>query len=416
MITGSTMTFSANILPVFEQLGLLDELKKISFPLKRFYLKDMDMGRLGDFDFRSYEEKTGYNMTLFARPELHQMLLEKIPKDKLLMKKKVMSFVQNENGVHLRCADGTTYEGDILIGADGAYSSVRRSMYEHLEKENMLPKGDRDGLECGHLCMVGVTKVLDPEKYPALKSDISQFERIMAPGTTHSWATSTVPNNRVCWLLMDQLDAERSKAAMFKNSEWGPESHAEMLQEYSKYPSPIGGTMSDVFDATPSDMISKVFLECKLFETWHYGRTALLGDACHKFLPSGGQGAVNAMEDAVVLANIIYELPSLSQNRIEAALKDYREQRYHHVKPQMDKSKFMGKIAFGQTLSDRIARHIAFNWVPKSVQTAKLMADVAYRPQCNFLPRAENRGTVQVLPQKPSKRYQAELAKRENTK
>ncbi|KAF9103722.1 hypothetical protein BGX27_010405, partial [Mortierella sp. AM989] len=44
--------------------------------------------------------------------------------------------------------------------------------------------------------------------------------------------------------------------------------------------------------------------------------------------------AVNALEDAVIMANCIYELSSTSQSDIEAALNDYKEQRFPHAKYQ----------------------------------------------------------------------------------
>jgi 2-polyprenyl-6-methoxyphenol hydroxylase-like FAD-dependent oxidoreductase len=65
-------------------------------------------------------------------------------------------------------------------------------------------------------------------------------------------------------------------------------------------------------------------------------------------LPSGGQGAVNALQDAVILANCLYDLESKSPNHITEAFKSYKEQRYPHAKYQMDKSRAMGKISYGQ--------------------------------------------------------------------
>ncbi|KAF9992063.1 hypothetical protein BGZ80_008736, partial [Entomortierella chlamydospora] len=75
------------------------------------------------------------------------------------------------------------------------------------------------------------------------------------------------------------------------------------MKEYENFPCPYGGTMKDLFDTTPKHLISKIFLEEKVFQTWYHGRSVLIGDACHKLLPGGGEGAVMAMKDAVVLAN-----------------------------------------------------------------------------------------------------------------
>lgn len=65
-------------------------------------------------------------------------------------------------------------------------------------------------------------------------------------------------------------------------------------------------------------------------------------------LPSAGQGAVNAMQDAVILANCLYDLESLEPEAISAALKDYQEQRYEHAKFQFEISRNNGKIMSGQ--------------------------------------------------------------------
>jgi len=38
------------------------------------------------------------------------------------------------------------------------------------------------------------------------------------------------------------------------------------------------GTMGDLIDVTPKDVVSQVFLEDKLYEAWHHGQTVLIGD------------------------------------------------------------------------------------------------------------------------------------------
>jgi len=66
---------------------------------------------------------------------------------------------------------------------------------------------------------------------------------------------------------------------MFENAEWGPESIAPMIKEFHSFPCPYNhGTIGDLIDETPTDSISKVYLEHKIFQTWHHGRSVLLGD------------------------------------------------------------------------------------------------------------------------------------------
>lgn len=73
-------------------------------------------------------------------------------------------------------------------------------------------------------------------------------------------------------------NSNASEATKLKNAEWGPEANEAIIKEVNDYPCPLGGTMGELIAATPKGMISRVFLEEKLFETWGHGRTVLVGD------------------------------------------------------------------------------------------------------------------------------------------
>ncbi|KAG0236607.1 hypothetical protein BGX31_003863 [Mortierella sp. GBA43] len=391
------MSIGANILPVFEQLGLLDEIKKFSYPVYEQNLFEASMRKSGSLTMKDYKDITGYDTYVFARPELHEMMLAHVPAEKVLVNKKVLSLEQNQLGVMIRCADGTQYHGDILVGADGAYSSVRQSLYKKLEAKGALPKSDSESLALGFITMVGVTRPLDPEKYAALKEPVVNFSQVIG-GQFLSWHTLTVPGNRICWNASVQLTSEvESKACQFRNSEWGPESIENTIKTFKDCKVPIGGTMGDLIEATPQELISRVYLEEKLFETWHHGRTMLL---------SAGQGAVNAMQDAVVLANVINEMESNAAGDIKIALESYQEQRFPRAKFEYTNSKLISKIMTGQKWSERLLRQIAFN-LPHWVRMRGFIKSTAYRPQANFLPYIEPRGAGEVLPQAPSHRLTA---------
>lgn len=52
--------------------------------------------------------------------------------------------MQNADGVLIRCSDNSSYQGDILVGADGAYSAVRQTLYKQLSRQNKLPQCDEE--------------------------------------------------------------------------------------------------------------------------------------------------------------------------------------------------------------------------------------------------------------------------------
>lgn len=88
-------------------------------------------------------------------------------------------------------------------------------------------------------------------------------------------------------MVIHHLDKESSKEAeeqRFRendNSQWGSHAAQAMCDETRDFPLPIGTkkmTMGDLYDLTDPEMISKVMLEEKVFQTWYSGRIGLLGD------------------------------------------------------------------------------------------------------------------------------------------
>ncbi|GJJ77180.1 hypothetical protein EMPS_09539 [Entomortierella parvispora] len=406
---GSVLGINANILPVFEQLGFYEEFQKIALPLASIDLRYGNNNPIAKVDI-DYHDLIGYNYMMFARPRLYDFFLSKIPAERIHFGKKVMSILQNRDGAMIRCSDGTTYHGDILVGADGAYSAVRQSLFKQLQEKSLLPQVDTKELNKGYTCLVGTTNSLSPEKYPIVAKSIGEQFQYVVQGTPYTWSLFNVPENRLCYVVVQQYASkEEAEEETFRNSEWGPEKSGSMIEKVKDFLLPFGsGTLGDLIDETPRDKISRVFLENKLFETWTHGRTVLIGDAVHKLLPSGAQGAVCAMQDAVILANCLYDLKSLKHESIEEALQDYKQQRYSQVKVQDSDSNVNATLFFGQTMIEKCIRHIVFNWLPKSLMSKTVIKDASYRPQVAFLPLAPIRGSGPVLPQKPSWRYEKE--------
>lgn len=256
-----------------------------------------------------------YLSFIVARPDLYELLLRQVPKEKIFMGKKVMSFEQNKDGVMIRCADNQTHHGDILVGCDGAYSGVRQHLYKILKKKKELPKSDDLPLPFSTVCLVGQTNPLDPEQFPDLKKETSQFNSIYGKNSIYSvcrlvlsftmddvglgyeapctkqiatftiqWTTFTTQKNTICYMVLEFLNKSSSKENdSFRNSEWGPEAAEAMCKKVRDLKVPGGKdghilTIGELIDNTPKERISKVMLEEKVFNTWHGGRTVLLGD------------------------------------------------------------------------------------------------------------------------------------------
>ncbi|KAG0049676.1 hypothetical protein BGZ83_005510 [Gryganskiella cystojenkinii] len=305
------------------------------------------------------------------------MLLSKIPAHKIHMGKRILAIFQNEDGVLIRTSDNATHQGDILVGADGAYSAVRLSLYRQLSETGQLPESDAEPLTKGFSCIVGITESLDPERFPELKDPFTHASLMVSEDSTHSVESEA--------FLLEQFRSS--------SSSWEADGNIKSLAEFKGLKTPHG-TLGSLMESTLSDNISKVYLEDKMFKTWNHGRTVLTGD-----------GAINAMQDAVVLANCIYEMPSNTFENIQAALSDYKTQRYQHVITNYRSSQLNAKIKYGHTLMDRIMRYIVVNYLPKSIQTREVFKTLSYRPQLTFLAQALPRGQGPIQSQVLSKKY-----------
>ncbi|KAG0362307.1 hypothetical protein BG005_006137 [Podila minutissima] len=394
---GSAMSIGSTFAPLFTQVGILDDLKEIGKLNIGLEFLNPDLTTAFNLDTSEREEISGAKEYLVSRPELYDLLLRQIPKEKIHMNKKVVSMKQNNEGVAVRCSDNTSYHGDILVGADGAYSVVREQLFKDLKQQNKLPKSDDVPLPFTSVCIVGQTEVLDPEEFPDLNLPHSKFNTILGDNQ-YSWVRATTKKNTACWIAVQFLDEEISKEHdSFRNSEWGPGAAETMCNEVRDFKVPGGKdgkvtTMGDLIDRTPKHLISKVMLEEKVFDTWYSGRTVLLGDACHKLNPAGGVGALNTIQDAVALANWICALQSKHVSELEKCFKEYHAERFPVVQEGFETSRMMTHVG-GKTFKATVMRAF-FKYMPRFIWAKLLTQICANRPQLSFLPLVEDKGTV----------------------
>ncbi|KFH67359.1 hypothetical protein MVEG_06093 [Podila verticillata NRRL 6337] len=397
----SAMAFGCNVLGLFRQLGIEQEFLEHAKPTMNLEVFNHDMKSLLKLDFSKQKEAGGYNFYIIARPVLYRILWRRIPPERLHLGKRMLSMVQGENGVQIYTSDKRVHQGDLLVGADGASSSVRQNMFKELEKLNRLPPEDNVPLPFKFISLIGQTEPLDTNVYKDLLREDSPFQCVVGKGR-YSWTTFITKQNTICWLVVLSLDKKTKKDHdNFRTSEWGVREIFNILQQVEKFPIPNGGgdkTLRNLFDKTRLPHTTKVILEEKVFKTWYHRRTVLLGDACHKMNPAGGMGAIQAMHDAVVLANWINTLrtsPTVAE--AEKIFKEYQEERKPYVQQAFDQSKLNSQWT-SATLQGMFSRWI-FNLLPKRVIDKVAVSNVGNRPVASFLPPPVDQGSIPPDPQ-----------------
>ncbi|KAF9384440.1 hypothetical protein BGX21_001294, partial [Mortierella sp. AD011] len=347
---GSAISLAPNVMPLLEQLGLMEELKGISLEwVKPNVYRDSPNGErlelLSESDLSPLKELSGYASIIMSRPDLHALLLSHVPSHKIHLGKRVLSMSQSDdNGVLVRTSDGSTFECDILVGSDGAYSGVRQSLYSLMKKEGCLPGSDGEDMKVCDMSILGTTNSIDPSIAPLSKDGLSRCDTILGYKNPHSWRYFEVPGNRICWRVNVQLQSQSfAQSDAFKSSDWGSESSGSIEEDWRAFRLPLGPdnsyiTIGDLINSTENNNVTKVMLEEKLYTTWHHGRVVLMGD-----------GTVNAMLDSVILANSLYEIAKdATYTNIRSAFKEYYNERFPKAKADLESSKRMASLISGQ--------------------------------------------------------------------
>ncbi|CAN0106005.1 unnamed protein product, partial [Chrysoparadoxa australica] len=273
---GAGIQLPPNAMKVFAALGLEDLITERAFRPEAFEAR---MGVSGRFLFSI--PLTGKTKTRWGAPYLHIhrgdyiAALERALKEKnkrvIKLGHKVTSYNQSADKVHVKLADGTEVEGDILIGADGIHSIIRTHM---LGPESPTYTGN-----IAWRTVVPIDKRGDAAPRPA--------------------ASVWMGRGRHCATYRLRGGELANLVAVIEKDEWTSESWTEQgsreeaLKDFAGWHPTITRIIEQsdalfrwaLFDRTP-------------LKTWTDGRVVLLGDAAHPMLPFMAQGAAMAVEDA----------------------------------------------------------------------------------------------------------------------
>ncbi|KAF9082817.1 hypothetical protein BGX23_012039 [Mortierella sp. AD031] len=345
----SALFLGPQVGPIFTQLGIMDEYLDQSKPCSSIQLFDQDRQPDFQLNFQLYHEIGGYAGRIIPHKTMHSILISRIPPERLHKGKRMLWMTQGENGVLIRFQDGKSFEGDILVGADGAHSAVRQCMYDNLKKNKKLPSSDGRDLPFSCVCLVGRTDRLEREMFPELEEDGCRFLNTRSDDKPFSWNTITCKDDRICWTATQYLDRESSTTlnSNFMTTDWGEGAAESMREDVRAFPILCGDgtlTLGDLIDRTPRHQMTKVVLEEKVFETWYYCRTILIGDACHKLHPAGGKGAMLAFQDAYSLATHLTALRTIQLKDLKPAFKAHKLARLSATQKAWTLSRTMAKV------------------------------------------------------------------------
>ncbi|KAF8621275.1 hypothetical protein AX15_007931 [Amanita polypyramis BW_CC] len=257
------------------------------------------------FQFRKSDQKNGHPVyhlhvngghVRIHRADLQRILLKRaLTSGRLHLSHKLVTYTEHSDGVHLVFEDGSEVICDLLIGADGIRSTVRRLFLTslggtgHLDSiepvwtgtyayRGLVPREELVKRLPDHT----VTKV--PVKYMGKLKHIVSYP--LAEGRFINVVAFVHDENREGTQHEGPIvtDVPRTEMLSIYNG-WEPEVQAllECMPSVKKWA---------IHQLRPLKKYAK-------------GRVLLLGDAAHAMSPHQGTGAGQAMEDAYVLARIL---------------------------------------------------------------------------------------------------------------
>ncbi|KAH7198967.1 uncharacterized protein B0J16DRAFT_360567 [Fusarium flagelliforme] len=324
-----------------------------------------------------FEKRTGYPSIFIDRQMLLQVLYNNIKhKDRVLPNKRVTRVEWTSNGARVHTKDGSIFDGDIVVGADGIHSKVRDEMWR-LGKEQSpgyFPVDEHSRIPVTTRCIFGISN-----RPPNYGGRSQQGVR----GRGHSYLVIAAPMNRTYWFLFDGLPETEYGDGISKYSEADEEA---LVKVHRDDPITEDMTFGELYDR--KIMSTLVPLEEYVFEKWHYKRIITIGDSAHKIDPASGQGGNGAIEAAALLVNsLVQHLKTspqgLSESQIETALSKVHTLRYERSRNLVAQAHLLQKIS-----SQRMPCASLFSYLlPLFGPTA--FADVVV-PVCSAAPRIED--------------------------
>jgi 2-polyprenyl-6-methoxyphenol hydroxylase-like FAD-dependent oxidoreductase len=274
------------------------------------------------------------------RPVLHGALLDAAGTDSIELSAEVVRFAHTSDGVELTLASGTTVRGSLLIGADGVGSIVRHQL--HPSEPPPRPSG-----------LVAIRGVARDVVH--LLGDSSGAQYL---GRGIEAGVARAGEREVYWymsLRADQAGNLREPAGAVAG---------RMASRFHE-------AFQGIVRATPpNDMRLDELFERDPIERWGSGPMTLLGDAAHPMLPHAGQGAAQALEDAVALGAVLAD--AADPVAIDAGLRRYervRAARTRRVVELASRNARIGSItsAAGCWIRDQMIRLIPQSVILKSL-------------------------------------------------
>ncbi|KAJ5235713.1 uncharacterized protein N7469_004881 [Penicillium citrinum] len=393
---GAGFAIQPNGARILQQLGCYKPLEAANEPVNSLSNVSFDGSlRMYEPEFgRWQEESHGSKMRFMDRRKVIETLFENLrDKSKILTSREVIKLFSHSDGVEIETGDGTVFHGDLVVGADGVHSRVRREIQRIAAEDtgrDLFPEDD--AFTCEYRAIFGISKA--PE-------GIVPDQAFKWFGEGRNYLCAPGPNGTLYWIFDMKNEEKTQGKSILRYTENDIE---EAVTLYRGDVIKDGVTFGDLFDNRIR--ASMVPVEEGILKTCFYKRIVLLGDSWHKV------GYI-AIQSAATLANelkdAIIDEETPSEARLGLALGYYQKARqakslavveHSHQLQKMEAletpvTKFI-QLKLAKYLSPEIMANATCQWYA----WAPRLKHLPLSPQSNFLPFADE---IKMKPKRRSK-------------
>ena len=267
---GAGLGLGANAIQAFKALGLRDELVARGRALNALSILDA-RGKV--ISRTQSASSTGNDTYAIHRAELQDLLLSHLAPGTLQLGKRAERITTKDDHVVVHFSDGTERPTGHVIAADGIGSMIRRSLVPGAEPRY-----------AGYTCWRGVVDA----------PDLPLHEAVEIWGTRGRIGVVPLTHDRIYWFATITGPPKDAHLASYTVK--------DLQAHFGNYHDPVRSVLSR---ATDAGLIHGDIHDLDPLPHYAFGRVLLIGDAAHGTTPNLGQGACQAIEDAVVLAHMV---------------------------------------------------------------------------------------------------------------
>lgn len=317
---------------VLSELGILDELMAVAgriTAMRRFTRNDVELGIL---DVGQLDDEMGCPSLAVLREDLMRVLLKRAEECEIpiAFNAHATSIERTGDCCQVMFDDGNSISPTLIIGADGRMDSKARQFITN----------DNRPVYQGFVNWIGIHRWEQPEFDRLEVHDYwgvgARFGVVPVSAHTAYWAGGLAVSD--VSLAQDHPSIDQLK------------------QAFDDWPDPVGEI---VRSASDSNTKCVPLFDHNPVPNWHRDNVLMIGDAAHAALPTSGQGAAQALEDAWFLAREI----SASAGDLETAMAEFTRKRFNKTTRVI-----MGGRAFASSLFESDAKACALR-DQKAVET-----------------------------------------------